>query len=158
MRRRHRCAPLRAVHHPYRRTGHTVAVPSGRCDVPQPARLARGGKRRSHDQGGGPLNAVEWVCRYAGGCLIETPDLPAPPSGAGWRWAATLWLDPYAASGWSRLLWTPGERGWRLPATLAIGDVLEFGVAPLDRYGRPISARLSCWFGWLDHATDYALI
>ena len=104
------------------------------------------------------MNAVEWVCRYAGGCLIETPDLPPVPGGPVWRWAATLWLDPYAASGWSRLLWTPGERGWRFPGTLAIGDVLEFGVATLDRYGRPISAHPSCWFGWLDHATDYALI
>jgi hypothetical protein len=104
------------------------------------------------------VSAVEWVCRHAGGCLIDTPDLPALPDGPAWRWTATLWVDPYTACGWSRLVWMPGERGWQLPATLAIGDVLEFGAWRLDRHGRATSAKPACWFGWLDYATDYALI
>ena len=104
------------------------------------------------------MSAVEWVCRHAGGCLIDTPDLPVPRGGSVWRWVATLWADRYTPSGWSRLLWIPGERGWQLPVTLAIGDVLEFGLTPRDRHGKPIPRRTTRWFGWLDHATDYALV
>jgi hypothetical protein len=104
------------------------------------------------------MSAVEWVFRHAGGCLIDTPDLPVPRTGVGWRWAATLWTDPYTLGGWTRLLWVPGERGWQLPATLAIGDVLEFGITHHDHRGRPNPRCTWCWFGWFDHATDYALI
>jgi hypothetical protein len=104
------------------------------------------------------MSAGEWVFRHAGGCLIDTPDLPVHRSGVMWRWVATLWADPYVASGWARLLWAPGERGWQLPLTLAIGDVLEFGVTVPDDHGRPMPSRTWSWFGWLDHATDYALI
>ena len=56
------------------------------------------------------------------------------------------------------LVWTPGERGWQLPLTLAIGDVLEFGITSHDPSGRPIEAHTRRWYGWLDHATDFALI
>ena len=63
----------------------------------------------------------EWVFRYAGGCLIDTPDLATPDAPDAWRWAATVWPDPLAPDQWAALEWGPGERGWLLPATLAQG-------------------------------------
>jgi hypothetical protein len=74
----------------------------------------------------------EHVLRHAGGCLIDTPDQPALPRQRDtwlWRYVAIVWPDTYQPDGWSALLWRTGERGWYLPATLAVGDVLEFGVA-----------------------------
>ncbi len=100
----------------------------------------------------------EWVFRHAGGCLLDTPDLPVPPARVGWRWAATVWPDPLAGDGWAHLLWPPGERGWQLPFTLAIGDVVEFGITSADPDGQPMRAHTHCWYGWLDHATTLALI
>jgi hypothetical protein len=102
--------------------------------------------------------AADWVFRHAGGCLLDTPDLPVPTRGIGWRWVATIWPEPLAADGWDSLLWQPGERGWQLPFTLAIGDILEFGITSHDPWARPIEADTRRWYGWLDHATDYALI
>ncbi len=94
----------------------------------------------------------EWVFRFAGGCLIDTPDLPA----GGYRWASTLWL---ATPGqWSRLMWVQGERGWMLPNTLMSGDVVEFGVTPLDKHRRPVARDTTLWYGWLQHATDRAIV
>jgi hypothetical protein len=104
------------------------------------------------------VSVAEWVFRHAGGCLIDLPDLPATRAGFGWRWVATLWPDPLAADGWANLQWAAGERGWKLPVTLAIGDVLEFGVTSHDPSGRPINGCTFRWYGWLDHATDYAII
>ena len=101
---------------------------------------------------------AEWVFRHAGGCLLDTPDLPMPRFGVGWRWVATVWRDPLAADGWDSLVWAPGERGWQLPFTLAIGDVLEFGITAHDPHGHPIQAQTHRWYGWLDHATDFALV
>ena len=95
----------------------------------------------------------EFVFRHAGGCLIEIPDLDTP-MGVRRCWVATLWHDP-AARAITRLVWQPGERGWQLPVTMAVGDVIEFGVAVTDDGG---NAHSTHWYGWLDHATDRALI
>ena len=100
----------------------------------------------------------EWVFRYAAGCLIDTPDLAPPDASGAWRWAATVWPDPLAPDQWAALEWDPGERGWLLPATLAIGDVFEFGITAFDSNDRPIPECTSRWYGWLHHATDLALI
>jgi hypothetical protein len=102
--------------------------------------------------------AGEWVFRHAGGCLIDTPDLnPTPPAG-GFRWVATVWPDPIFDDGWGAHEWEPGERGWRLPSTLAVGDVIEFGITVHDHRHRPIPERTRRWYGWLHHATDLAII
>ena len=97
--------------------------------------------------------SCEFVFRHAGGCLIEIPDLD---TSAGIRrcWVATLWHDPTART-ITRLVWHPGERGWQLPVTLAVGDVIEFGAASTGDGGETCSTH---WYGWLDHATDRALI
>ena len=97
----------------------------------------------------------DFVFRHAGGCLFETPDLCTPP-GARRCWVATLWHDPSVGS-IARLMWQPGERGWQLPVTLAVGDVIEFGAVIEGNDGQRLSAS-ACWYGWLDHATDRALI
>lgn len=97
--------------------------------------------------------SCEFVFRHAGGCLIEIPDLD---TSAGVRrcWVATLWHDPTMRA-ITRLLWHEGERGWQLPVTLAVGDVIEFGAASTNDGGETHSTH---WYGWLDHATDRALI
>lgn len=97
--------------------------------------------------------SCEFVFRHAGGCLIEIPDLY---TSAGVRrcWVATLWHDPTVRA-ITRLLWHAGERGWQLPVTLAVGDVIEFGAASTNDGGETHSTH---WYGWLDHATDRALI
>ncbi|MEK7423968.1 MAG: hypothetical protein AAB131_09035 [Actinomycetota bacterium] len=105
------------------------------------------------------MTATEYVFRHAGGCLIDFPDLDIHRTvhGAPWRWIATVWPDTLRPGGWAALEWLPGERGWEVPASLAVGDVVEFGVAGFD------DAAGSCtlarrWFGWLTHATDRALV
>jgi len=100
----------------------------------------------------------EWVFRHAGGCLIDTPDLPVPANRIACRWIATLWPDPLSADGWAALDWEQGQRGWQIPDTLAVGDVIEFGITSRDPMGTPIEASTHRWYGWLDHATDLALI
>ena len=104
--------------------------------------------------------AVEWVLRHAGGCLLDTPDVavpePAPP-GAPWRWVATVWPDRYQPDGWNALEWHPGERGWRLPDTLAVGDIVEVGLSWLHP-SRPNRDRTYRWYGWLAYATPLALV
>ena len=100
----------------------------------------------------------EWVFRYAGGCLIDAPDLDIPDAPDAWRWAATVWPDPLAPDQWAALEWHPGERGWLLPVTLAIGDVVEFGITAFDSNDRPMPECTSRWYGWLHHATDLAVI
>ncbi len=103
-----------------------------------------------------PTRLGERVFRHAGGCLIEGPDLPTPPPHTARdvvRWAATLWPDPARPDGWAALEWQPAPRGWWLPGPLAIGDIIEFGTTWPAR--RPPVHR---WYGWLDHATPYALI
>jgi hypothetical protein len=105
------------------------------------------------------MNCSEWVFRHAGGCLIDTPDLhePTSPRGTPWRWIATLWRDKYHADGWAVLEWTPGERGWWMPITLSIGDVVEFGITWADAQ-RGLAGPTARWYGWVDHATDRALV
>jgi hypothetical protein len=101
----------------------------------------------------------EHVLRHAGGCLIDTPDQPAMPRQRDtwlWRYVAIVWPDTYQPDGWSALLWRTGERGWYLPATLAVGDVLEFGVAVVAHDLHKVAEHR--WWGWLDHSTDRALI
>ena len=103
------------------------------------------------------MDPSEFVFRHAGGCLIETPDLPAPPraSAPSWRWAATVWIDRHAADGWGALEWLPGERGWEVPATTAIGDVVEFGVGWTDARGETECVR---WWGWIERCSLRALV
>jgi hypothetical protein len=105
------------------------------------------------------MNAPEWVFRHAGGCLIDTPDLDIPghPGTEPWRWVATLWHDKYRPDGWAVLEWAPAERGWWMPITLAIGDVIEFGVTWADS-PRGLAGPTARWYGWVDHATDRALV
>ncbi|MDO8392460.1 MAG: hypothetical protein Q7V57_18455 [Actinomycetota bacterium] len=100
----------------------------------------------------------EWVFRHAGGCLIDTPDLPIPAHSVAWRWTATLWPEPLALDGFAALEWEHGQRGWQIPATLAAGDIIEFGITTHDPHGAPIAAATYRWYGWLHHATDLALI
>ena len=94
------------------------------------------------------MNTTEWVFRHAGGCLIETPDLPAPHGFQRRAWIATHWREP-GTGHWQTLAWTPGERGWQLPQTLAVGDVVEFGADTLDTYGQPIHGTMTRWYGRL---------
>ncbi|MGE0308496.1 MAG: hypothetical protein AB7Q27_22375 [Acidimicrobiia bacterium] len=103
------------------------------------------------------MNATEFVFRHAGGCLIESPDLtPRHPSDVEyWAWAATLWEDRSCVDGWAALQWRPGERGWVVPATTSIGDVVEFGVGAIDRTGRP---RFDRWWGWVSRVSHRALV
>jgi hypothetical protein len=106
------------------------------------------------------VTAGEWVFRHAGGCLIETPDLDVAASGRGgppWRWVATLWRDRYQPDGWAVLEWEVAERGWWLPLTMAIGDVIEFGITLADE-PRGVAGPTVRWYGWVDHATDRALV
>ena len=104
--------------------------------------------------------AVEWVLRHAGGCLLDTPDVavtePVPP-GMPWRWIATVWPDRYQPDGWNALEWRLGERGWQLPDTLAVGDVIEVGLSWLHAH-RPDLDRTYRWYGWLTYATPLALV
>src|ERR1700709_2098373 len=95
----------------------------------------------------------EQVFRHAGGCLIATPDLYSPPSlpgvmfsGATFRWVATVWRDEFRHDGWGALVRSEGERGWELPRTLAIGDIIEFGLVRYDVYGRPVEQQTVRWW------------
>lgn len=101
--------------------------------------------------------ASQWVFRHAGGALIDTPDLPPPPPrGHGlYRWTATLWHDSTHPDRWAALEWVAAPRGWWLPNTLAIGDIVEFGVTWTGALGRRHTHR---WFGWLERATPLAVI
>ena len=100
---------------------------------------------------------TEWVFRHAGGCLIDSPDLALPPASAvsAWRWATTLWRDQRAADGWATLEWSRGERGWIIPSTSAVGDVIEFGAGWAYRDG---VADFDRWWGWIQRGGDCALI
>ena len=103
------------------------------------------------------MNAGEFVFRYAGGCVLETPDLdPRQVADVeNWAWIATIWTDPRQLGGWGVLEWTPGQRGWIVPATTAIGDVVEFGVGALDTSGH---TRFDRWWGWIARVSHHALI
>lgn len=100
---------------------------------------------------------VQWVFRHAGGALIDTPDLPIPQRERAdvFRWVATLWPDDTQPDSWAALEWTPAPRGWWVPNSLAIGDVIEFGVTWSTRFGRQHTSR---WFGWIERATAFAVI
>lgn len=97
------------------------------------------------------------VFRHAGAALIDTPDLANPPRRATdrYRWVATMWPEPTEPDHWAALEWTVAPRGWWLPATLAIGDIIEFGVTWNVSRQRQHTDR---WFGWLECATPLALI
>ena len=64
----------------------------------------------------------EYVFRHAGGCVIDFPDITVehPPPWQPYRWIATVWPDQYRHDGWGVFEWRQGERGWVLPATLAV--------------------------------------
>lgn len=102
--------------------------------------------------------ALEQVFRHAGGCLIDHPDLPLPAVGVPWRWIATVWPDAACPDGWAALEWAPGERGWQVPVTVVVGDVVEFGSCALDPGGHPIRRTAHRWYGWLHHFTDVAAV
>lgn len=105
------------------------------------------------------MNATgEWVLRHAGGCLIDIPDLPIPATRIAWRWIATLWPDALCDDGFAALDWEEAPRGWQIPITLSVGDVIEFGITTHDPSGAPIEASTHRWYGWLDHATELGLI
>jgi hypothetical protein len=100
----------------------------------------------------------EHVFRHAAGHVIDVPDISVDTGGAAaWRWVATLWPDSLEPSGWARLLWTPGERGWRIPSTLSVGDVVEFGIAWHHPSGSGAVDSVR-WFGWVTHGTERALV
>jgi hypothetical protein len=103
------------------------------------------------------MNAAEFVFRHAGGCLIESPDLePRQPDDVErWAWVVTLWRDSRSADGWSALEWRPGERGWTVPATTSIGDVVEFGVGAINAAGE---TRFDRWWGWIRRVGYRALV
>src|SRR5688500_16508116 len=94
------------------------------------------------------MNAIEFVFRHAGGCLLETPDLePTHPAAIeNWQWVGTLWRDRRRADGWAVLEWQPGERGWLIPATTSLGDIVEFGTGAIDARGH---TRFDRWWGWM---------
>ena len=100
---------------------------------------------------------AEWVFRHSGGCLIESPDLALPPRHvvSAWQWVTTLWRDPRVADGWATLDWHPGERGWVIPYTSAVGDIVEFGAGWTHRDG---NAEFDRWWGWIQRGGDQALI
>lgn len=105
------------------------------------------------------MTAGEYVFRHAGGCLIDFPEIKAPPHPVGqpWRWIATLWRDSLRPDGWASLDWLPGERGWQVPDTISCGDVLEFGVG---RYDPSTGTWLDShrWFGVASYSTPLALV
>lgn len=103
------------------------------------------------------MTAGEFVFRHAGGYLLETPDLEPAHSGdvENWTWVATLWRDRQSHDGWAALEWRPGERGWLMPGTTTIGDVVEFGVGALDRAG---ASHFDRWWGWIERFTNLALV
>ena len=69
-------------------------------------------------------------------------------------------MTPTSLSGWSSWCWAQAERGWNLPRHLAVGDVLEFGLAMVDqrrRHGRSPAA--SCaGTGGCATATELAFV
>lgn len=103
------------------------------------------------------MNASEFVFRHAGRCLLESPDLATPRVGdiQNWQWVATLWSDRGAADGWSALVWRTGERGWSIPSTIAMGDVIEFGAGAIDSHG---VTRFDRWWGWIERVSASALV
>jgi hypothetical protein len=103
------------------------------------------------------VSATDFVFRHAGGCLLETPDLePRRPTDVeNWTWVATLWRDPRSADGWAALEWRTGERGWSIPQTTAIGDVVEFGVGAVEPSG---ATRFDRWWGWIQRVSYRALV
>lgn len=107
------------------------------------------------------MTAADWVFRHAGGCLIEVPPLglPSPPPGTVLRaWVATLWRDATRPGGWARLGWVVADRGWELPRHLAVGDVVEFGLAAVDLADAAPPGWDLRWYGWLRYCTGLAAV
>jgi hypothetical protein len=104
------------------------------------------------------MEAGDFVLLHAGGCLIETPPLSMPdrPPHAVWRWVATLWRDPDQPDGWNALVWDTAARGWWLPSTVMLGDVVEFGVCTLDDHGT--QDHVTRWWGWIQRVTHHAIV
>lgn len=100
---------------------------------------------------------TDFVFRHAGGCLLETPDLePARPADVeSWIWVATVWRDRCTADGWAALEWRPGERGWIIPVTTSVGDIVEFGAGAVDMKGR---RRCDRWWGWIRRVSHCAVV
>ena len=65
-----------------------------------------------------------------------------PPTTAGPRWPGRK-----------------ADRGWELPRHLAVGDVLEFGLAAVNAAdGTTVEGFELRWYGWLAYSTDLALV
>lgn len=103
--------------------------------------------------------ATDHVLRHAAGHLVDFPDIAIDPRVvvAPWRWVASVWPDPLEPGGWARQVWAPGERGWQIPYTLIVGDVIEFGIAWYDQSGSEATLD-SRWYGWVTHGTERALV
>ena len=108
------------------------------------------------------METVEWVFRHAGNCLIEVPplELPPPPDRATMTaWVATLWPDATSHNGWTALPWVKADRGWEIPRHLAVGDVLEFGLAAVSvTDGTVLPGWEQRWYGWLIYSSPLALV
>lgn len=104
------------------------------------------------------IGAAEHVLRHANGELIDDPRLVHTGRGTPWRWAAIVWPDVTRCDGWGFLEWRPGSRGWIMPNTLVLGDVIEFGVVGLDQHGQPLADTAHRWYGWLTRCTPIAAI
>lgn len=103
------------------------------------------------------MDATEFVFRHAGDCLLESPDLEPRQLDdvENWAWVATLWRDRQSADGWAALEWPAGERGWVIPATTSIGDIVEFGVGAIDAVG---ATRFDRWWGWIRRVSLRAIV
>ena len=106
------------------------------------------------------METVEWVFRHAGNCLIEVPplELPTRPIGRRWSpgWRRCGRTPPPTTAG--PLAWSKADRGW-LPRHLAVGDVLEFGLAAVNATdGTTVEGFELRWYGWVAYSTDLALI
>jgi hypothetical protein len=90
--------------------------------------------------------------RVAHATLVERPLVPERRS---FVWAANIWLDGRWRSGWARRYWRPSPdgRGWRLPADLATGDILEFGADQRRRLLPTRWAHRRRWYGYLTAIT-----
>ena len=103
--------------------------------------------------------ATDHVLRHAAGHLVDFPDIAIDPRVvvAPWRWVASVWPDSLEPGGWARQVWAPGERGWQIPYTLIVGDVIEFGIAWYDQSGSEATLDRR-WYGWVTHGTERALV
>jgi hypothetical protein len=107
-----------------------------------------------------PEPSVKLFRVHADTVVIDLPLLPSPGELA---WAATMWADPREEHGWARRAWQPGPHGRGfVPATMELGDVVEFGAAapsardPRAR-SRPSGPRPR-WYGYVHAVAPEGLL